>query len=159
MPTPQDTGDARDLLVAAFESARATGKRDWNTMTAAVLKNRVLHLTSRSFDEAALGFKRSARSHWLPTAVPARRCLLRTSFHRDRLALTVRAMGQIPARPTHRRQPPRPALPPRPHHHHHRRQLPTHPPHHPKGGMNAKTFSWPPARTPVGHQRGQQLGH
>lgn len=57
MPTPQDTGDARDLLVAAFESARATGKRDWNTMTAAVLKNRVLQLTSRSFDEAALGFK------------------------------------------------------------------------------------------------------
>ena len=58
MPTPQDISDAKDLLLAAFESARASGKRDWNSMTAAVLKNRLLQLTSRSFDETALGFER-----------------------------------------------------------------------------------------------------
>ncbi len=42
---------------------------------------------------------------------------------------------------------------------HHRRQLPAHPPHHPKRGITARTFTWPPPRTSDGHQRGQQLGH
>lgn len=72
-----------------------------------------------------------------------------------RLPLTLRALGPLPARSTHRRLTARPALPPRPHHHHHRRQLPPHPPHHPQqGGMTARTllatsedFRWPPART------------
>jgi hypothetical protein len=56
--TSHDDNEARELMLAAFESARATGRRDWRTMTAAVLKNRVLQLTSRSFDERAFGYER-----------------------------------------------------------------------------------------------------
>ena len=40
------------LIRAAFEGARASGRADWERMTLAVLKNRILGLTERSFDEA-----------------------------------------------------------------------------------------------------------
>lgn len=45
----------RDLVRAAFERARAAGKDDWRSMTTAVLKNRLLDLTGRSFSERAYG--------------------------------------------------------------------------------------------------------
>jgi hypothetical protein len=45
----------RDLLERAFWSARVTGKRDWNRMIVAVLKNRLLQLTNRSFREEDFG--------------------------------------------------------------------------------------------------------
>ena len=44
-----------DLIVEAFELARAGGKSDWRRMSAAVLKNRILDLTERSFDERSWG--------------------------------------------------------------------------------------------------------
>ena len=59
--------------------------------------------------------------------------LIAAAYERRSVAIashTRSTMGTVPARPAHRRLPPRPALPPRPHHHHHRRQLPAHPPHH-----------------------------
>ena len=47
--------EAQNLIVSAFEQARSTGKPDWNKMTAAVLKNRLLDLTRGAFDETAYG--------------------------------------------------------------------------------------------------------
>jgi hypothetical protein len=55
---PRDDNEAKELILAAFESARATGRSDWKSMTAGVLKNRVLQLTGRSFDERAFGHER-----------------------------------------------------------------------------------------------------
>lgn len=46
---------AQQLIEQAFEQARQSGKRDWNKMTTAVLKNRLLDLTGGAFDEAAYG--------------------------------------------------------------------------------------------------------
>ena len=46
---------AQQLIAEAFEQARLSGKQDWNKMTTAVLKNRLLDLTGRAFDEAAYG--------------------------------------------------------------------------------------------------------
>jgi hypothetical protein len=43
------------LICAAFEAARASGRSDWHRMTTAVLKNRLLSLTGREFDEARWG--------------------------------------------------------------------------------------------------------
>jgi hypothetical protein len=43
------------LLQSAFEAARDQGREDWQTMTAAVLKNRMLGLTDRGFDERDWG--------------------------------------------------------------------------------------------------------
>lgn len=43
------------LIRNAFSRARETGAPEWRTMTAAVLKNRILDLTSRAFDEADWG--------------------------------------------------------------------------------------------------------
>lgn len=43
------------LLQQAFEAARAQGRADWQTMTAAVLKNRMLDITDRTFDERDWG--------------------------------------------------------------------------------------------------------
>ncbi|HUP15313.1 MAG TPA: OST-HTH/LOTUS domain-containing protein [Acidimicrobiia bacterium] len=48
--------DMPPLITAAFDLARERGKPDWNRMTAAVLKNRLLQLTNRQFDERLLGF-------------------------------------------------------------------------------------------------------
>ena len=44
--------DPRDLILAAFAAARASGKKDWREMTTPVLKNRLLKLTDGSFDES-----------------------------------------------------------------------------------------------------------
>ncbi|HET7502800.1 MAG TPA: hypothetical protein VFK02_17380 [Kofleriaceae bacterium] len=52
---PAHTDALRDLLERAFWSARVTGKRDWNRMIVAVLKNRLLQLTNRSFREEDFG--------------------------------------------------------------------------------------------------------
>ena len=46
---------ARDLITQAFEDARRSGRADWHTMTIAVLKNRILQLTDRSFRESDYG--------------------------------------------------------------------------------------------------------
>lgn len=44
--------DFRKLLTQAFEAARSSGKTDWREMTTAVLKNRILQATERTFDES-----------------------------------------------------------------------------------------------------------
>jgi hypothetical protein len=49
------TDPLRELLERAFWSARVTGKRDWNRMLVAVLKNRLLQLTNRCFKEEDFG--------------------------------------------------------------------------------------------------------
>lgn len=43
------------LIIAAFKAAQASGRDDWHRMTAAVLKNRMLAVTDRTFDESAWG--------------------------------------------------------------------------------------------------------
>ena len=48
-------GSARDLVLRAFAAAKAAGRPDWRRMTTAVLKNRLLDLTDRAFDEADWG--------------------------------------------------------------------------------------------------------
>lgn len=47
--------EAQQLIISAYEKARSTGKHDWNKMTTAVLKNRLLDLTDGAFDEATYG--------------------------------------------------------------------------------------------------------
>lgn len=47
--------DAKQLIMQAFEQARAAGKHDWYRMTSAVLKNRMLSLTGNAFDEGDYG--------------------------------------------------------------------------------------------------------
>ena len=47
--------DAQHLIVSAFQEARRLGKQDWRRMTTAVLKNRLLDLTGRRFNEAQYG--------------------------------------------------------------------------------------------------------
>ena len=44
-----------ELIESAFAAARNTGSPDWRSMTSAVLKNRILDLTDREFDEADWG--------------------------------------------------------------------------------------------------------
>jgi hypothetical protein len=51
----------RALVRSAFRAAKASGKRDWDVMTTAVLKNRLLQLTSGKFVESAYG-----EDHLLP---------------------------------------------------------------------------------------------
>ncbi len=51
----------RALVQSAFHTARASGKRDWDVMTTAVLKNRLLQLTAGEFVESAYG-----EDHLLP---------------------------------------------------------------------------------------------
>lgn len=48
---------ARHLIQRAFDEARRTGRPDWQTMTIAVLKNRLLDLTHRSFQEKDYGVR------------------------------------------------------------------------------------------------------
>lgn len=50
-----ELSEARALVLAAFEQARAKGKRDWRTMTVAVLKNRILQIAGRDFDPRDYG--------------------------------------------------------------------------------------------------------
>ncbi|MBS1861601.1 MAG: hypothetical protein JSS68_07795 [Actinobacteria bacterium] len=47
--------EGADLIRQAFRRAEASGREDWQTMTTAVLKNRLLDLTSRRFEEARWG--------------------------------------------------------------------------------------------------------
>ena len=47
--------EAETLLFRAYERARLSGKPNWNRMTTAVLKNRLLDLTEGTFDEARFG--------------------------------------------------------------------------------------------------------
>jgi len=42
-----------ELITAAFRLSRDTGRSDWQRMTTAVLKNRILDLTAKAFDESA----------------------------------------------------------------------------------------------------------
>jgi hypothetical protein len=51
---------ARKLIVEAFERARRLGRSDWQTMTLAVLKNRLLDQTDRSFREQDYGARTMA---------------------------------------------------------------------------------------------------
>jgi hypothetical protein len=44
-----------ELIQAAFEQARIAGKKDWQHMTVAVLKNRLLSLTGGTFKEEQFG--------------------------------------------------------------------------------------------------------
>lgn len=44
-----------ELIRAAFERARESGSEGWRTMTPAVLKNRILDATDRTFDESKWG--------------------------------------------------------------------------------------------------------
>jgi hypothetical protein len=57
--TPKSSSDAdsraRSLIIEAFEEARRRGNPDWRTMTVAVLKNRLLKITERSFREVDYG--------------------------------------------------------------------------------------------------------
>ena len=52
MPIMQDP---QNLIVRAFQEAHHSGKPQWRKMTIAVLKNRLLDLTGRDFDEASYG--------------------------------------------------------------------------------------------------------
>lgn len=52
---PDSLAELRSLVLAAFEQARVSAKPQWNVMTAGVLKNRLLQLTSRQFDEEQFG--------------------------------------------------------------------------------------------------------
>ena len=49
------TDPFKELLARAFSSARDSGKPDWNRMLVAVLRNRLLQLTNRSFKTQDLG--------------------------------------------------------------------------------------------------------
>jgi hypothetical protein len=51
------------LIRRAFDIARLSGKPNWQEMSSAVLKNRILDLTSRHFDESAWGV--SSFQEWL----------------------------------------------------------------------------------------------
>jgi hypothetical protein len=54
-PTEPRLESARELVLRAYAAAKATGRPDWRRMTTAVLKNRLLDLTDRTFDEADWG--------------------------------------------------------------------------------------------------------
>ncbi|MGK3201056.1 hypothetical protein [Amycolatopsis sp. MEPSY49] len=45
----------RTLVLAAFTEARSSGRPNWNVMTTAVLKNRILDATDRTFKEREYG--------------------------------------------------------------------------------------------------------
>jgi hypothetical protein len=53
-PASDADGRARRLIEQAFEDARRSGRSDWQTMTIAVLKNRILN-RNRSFQERDYG--------------------------------------------------------------------------------------------------------
>ncbi len=45
----------KDLIIKAFEKAKSSGKPDWQRMTVAVLKNRLIQLTQGAFRETEYG--------------------------------------------------------------------------------------------------------
>lgn len=47
--------DLRALVRSAFEAKKESGRADWQVMTTAVLKNRILDATAREFDERDYG--------------------------------------------------------------------------------------------------------
>jgi hypothetical protein len=51
----QMSADPKELIRAAFEMAKSSGKADWHRMTTAVLKNRLLVMTQGAFKESAFG--------------------------------------------------------------------------------------------------------
>ncbi len=60
--------DPRELIRAAFAKAQESGRPDWQRMTVAVLKNRILDLTEGTFRESdydygASTFQEFARNH------------------------------------------------------------------------------------------------
>ena len=58
--------DPRTLIQSAFAKAKESGRPDWHRMTVAVLKNRILDLTERTFretDYGALTFQEFVRTH------------------------------------------------------------------------------------------------
>lgn len=60
-PIELSTGDRQqltNLVGSAFERARLSGKPGWPTMTAAVLKNRLIDATNGEFDERSYGVQR-----------------------------------------------------------------------------------------------------
>ena len=57
-PISDTDSRARHLIMQAFEVARRSGRPDWHTMTVAVLKNRLLNLTNRSFRRKIMGLRR-----------------------------------------------------------------------------------------------------
>ena len=54
---PRDVEQLRQDILRAFDTARQSGRSDWQKMTIAVLKNRLLDLTERTFDEKSYGFQ------------------------------------------------------------------------------------------------------
>ena len=48
--------DAGKLIRQAFQRAKHAGKADWNEMTSAVLKSRMLDITGNNFNEADYGY-------------------------------------------------------------------------------------------------------
>jgi len=48
--SPSLEREAHELILEAFSRAKRSGKPDWREMTTAVLKNRLLQITSHSFD-------------------------------------------------------------------------------------------------------------
>ena len=47
--------DPQQLISRAYQVARRSGKPNWHRMTTAVLKNRLLEITNKEFDEASYG--------------------------------------------------------------------------------------------------------
>lgn len=65
--TADQSAELEALVRSAFEQARVAGKPDWDVMTIAVLKNRILQATSFAFREADYGATRFVD---LVTALP-----------------------------------------------------------------------------------------
>ncbi|MEY9845762.1 hypothetical protein ABH940_002840 [Streptacidiphilus sp. BW17] len=55
LPGSPVADEGKRLIMEAFELARESGRTDWKEMTIAVLKNRLLNLTSRAFREQDYG--------------------------------------------------------------------------------------------------------
>lgn len=53
--SPRELDEVRELIMLAYEQAQASGRNDWTKMTSAVLKNRILSITDREFDEKDYG--------------------------------------------------------------------------------------------------------
>jgi hypothetical protein len=55
VPTAADLSTARGLIIDAYAAAQESGREDWQVMTPAVLKNRLLDATDRGFNENEYG--------------------------------------------------------------------------------------------------------
>ena len=55
IPSHTNVPDGRELILGAFQQARASGKSDWVQMTTAALKSRMLSLTNQRFREEDYG--------------------------------------------------------------------------------------------------------